>query len=160
MTLSRVACLGALIAIEAFGCRAKIVPNGPLVDAADVIVRAEAVDAPLRSGVVEGVVRFRVLETIRGAVSGALVLPGALDPHDDFNDRETAERGVRPNGRRGDCFASSYRLGAQYLLLLKKSKSGELDVRWAPLAPVNEQLHSDHDPWLLWVRQRSKRSGK
>jgi hypothetical protein len=29
-------------------------------------------------------------------------------------------------------------------------------VNWYALAPVNEQLHSDVDPWLLWVREQTQ----
>ena len=44
--------------------------------------------------------------------------------------------------------ANSYRRGGQFVLFLKKTKAGELTVNWYALAPVNEQLHSDDDPWL------------
>jgi hypothetical protein len=62
---------------------------------------------------------------------------------------------VRPGGRRGSCFANSYRRDAQYLLFLKKPNRGDLTVNWAALAPVNEQLRSAEDPWLIWVRQQA-----
>jgi len=51
-------------------------------------------------------------------------------------------------------FANSYRSGGEFLLLLKKRQSGELTLNWYVLGPVNEQLHSTNDPWLLWVREQ------
>jgi hypothetical protein len=39
-------------------------------------------------------------------------------------------------------------------LLLKNNRDGELTVYWYALGPVNEQLHSLDDPWLLWVRKQ------
>src|SRR6266403_4197148 len=46
--------------------------------------------------------------------------------------------------------------GGQFLLMLKKRGDGEFTADWYPLAPVNEQLHSVNDPWLLWVRKQAK----
>jgi len=57
-------------------------------------------------------------------------------------------------------FAGSYRAGAEYLLFLKKNNHGELTVYWAPLAPVNEELHSSQDPWLIWVREQAQKLQK
>jgi hypothetical protein len=42
-------------------------------------------------------------------------------------------------------------------LMLKKKQSGGYTVNWYALAPVNEQLHSINDPWLLWVREQAKK---
>jgi hypothetical protein len=47
-------------------------------------------------------------------------LRGALVETDDFNDLQVPYKFVRPDGRSGSCFATSYREGAQYLLMLKK----------------------------------------
>jgi len=85
-----------------------------------------------------------------------LILPGYLVDRDDFNDRPAPYTFVRPGGRAGSCFANPYRSGAQFLLFLKKTIAGELTVNWYALAPVNEQLHSDDDPWPLWVRERAQ----
>lgn len=38
--------------------------------------------------------------------------------------------------------------------MLKRGEAGEYTVNWYALGPVNEQLESASDPWLLWVRQR------
>jgi hypothetical protein len=58
---------------------------------------------------------------------------------------------VRPLGRRGSCFANTYKEGAQFLLFLKK-KGDLYTPNISALGPTNEQLHSDTDAWLLWVR--------
>lgn len=86
-----------------------------------------------------------------------LILPGYLSERDDFKDRAVPYDFVRPGGRAGICFAGNYRTGAQFLLVLKKDSSGELTVNWYGLGPVNEQLHSDDDPWLLWIRDEVTR---
>ncbi len=80
-----------------------------------------------------------------------------LSDRDDFNDHVPPYRFVRPNGRHGSCYANTYRLGAQFLLILKKKASGEFTVNWSGLGPVNAQLHSSSDPWLLWVREQAKK---
>jgi hypothetical protein len=144
-----------------------------VVKGADVIVRATAVEYAVppsvnfvRPGVEtrsrRGTIRFDTTETIRGPVAKELILPGELVDHDDFNEKPAPYNIVRPDGRRGSCYASTYRKEAQYLLLLAKNQAGELTIEWFPLAPVNEQLHpvneqlhSDTDPWLLWVRKQA-----
>ena len=66
---------------------------------------------------------------------------------------------MRLNGRHGSCFANTYKQGAEFLLFLKKSS----EVKWpkvttdytvdiAALAPVNEQLHSENDPWIFYIK--------
>ena len=82
-------------------------------------------------------------------------MPGYLVDTDDFNDQKPPYSFVRPNGRHGSCYANSYKTGAQFLLMLKKSKDGNLTVNWYPLGPVNEQLHSESDEWLDWVREKA-----
>jgi hypothetical protein len=89
-------------------------------------------------------------------VKAELILPGYLMDRDDFNDHEAPYSFVRPNGRSGSCFANSYRSGAEFLLMLRKRPSGDYTVNWYALGPVNEQLRSESDPWLLWVREQAK----
>jgi hypothetical protein len=137
-----------------------------MVDEADAIVRATAVEYATppgnpnirTTGVPDSKVRFKVLDTIRGPLIKDLTLPGYLVDKDDFNDRQPPYTFVRPGGRAGSCFANSYRSGAQFLLFLKKAKSGEFTVNWYALGPVNEQLHSADDPWPLWVREQAHKS--
>ena len=130
-----------------------------VADGADVIVRATATEYALvprgdsrTSGEPDSRVRFEVEEVLRGP-SDLLVfeLNGYLGNADDFNDHAPPYTFVRPGGRAGSCFANTYRRGAQFLLFLKKRAEG-YTVNWNALAPVNEQLHSETDPWLFWVR--------
>jgi hypothetical protein len=93
-----------------------------------------------------------VVEVLKGRTpSQELILEGYLSDRDDFNDRPVPYDFVRPEGRHGDCFASSYRGGAEHLLLLRIFK-GEARARWGPLAPTNEQVTGADDPWVNWVR--------
>jgi hypothetical protein len=104
----------------------------------------------------DSTVRFKVLEVIRGEMPGDhFDLRGALVDTDDFNDQKSPYKFVRPDGRKGSCYATSYRTGAQFLLMLKSTQRS-FTVEWYALGPVNEQLHSTDDPWLLWVRAQSR----
>jgi len=157
-----------LSATFAFPCqRADPVSSVDMVRQADLILRVMAVEyaiAPRNlnertTGEPDSRIRFKVLEVIRGGERSELIFPGYLSETDDFNDHPSPYNAVRPTGRHGSCFANSYRLGAQFLLLLKKLPSGERAVNWYALGPTNEQLHSSSDPWLLWVREQvQKRS--
>jgi len=127
-------------------------------------VRAESYLAPnpanvYQDGVPKDFVRFTVLEDLRrSARRDQLVLPGFLINADDFNDQPVPYTFARPNGRERNCFADTYRRGAQYLLLIK-SNFGMYEIRWAPLQPVNEQLRWENDPWVVYVRQRVSELG-
>lgn len=136
------------------------VSNIKLVRDAIAIVRAKAMDYTkpppanfYTTGVPDSLIRFKIVETLRGSQRSDINIAGYLDDSDDFNDHLAPYKFVRPGGRSGSCFASSYRKGAEFLLFLGKDHRGGLSVYWYALAPVNEQLHSDQDPWLLWVRQ-------
>jgi len=122
---------------------------------AEVIVVARAVeylseprpasgDGPPR----RGSIAFDVVRSLKGrSVPTRLVLPGTLTDSDDYNPEPLPYQIVRPEGRRGWCFAETYRRAALFLLLLK-SAEGEYTVEWDPLAPNNEQLHGLDDPWI------------
>jgi hypothetical protein len=165
LTKNAVCILFAIVfATEVYACSISgKISNIRLVGDADAIVRAKAVEyasAPSdpnmwTTGVPDSRIRFKVLETIRGEVNSEVILPGYLVNRDDFNDHSVPYEFVRPGGRAGSC-ANSYRSGGQFLLFLKKTKSGDLTVNWYALAPVNEQLHSEEDAWLVWVRQHAK----
>ena len=170
-TMTRVVCLTlgmALHSTNAFCCSVtSIMSNVEMVKAADMIVRARAVEyahpssSPFiaTTGVPDSTVRFKVMETLSGQNIQEVVLPGYLVSLDDFNDKPAPYTFVRPGGRAGSCYANSYRRDAQYLLFLKKLASGDYTVNWAPLAPVNEQLRSaEDDPWPIWVRQQAKKT--
>ena len=156
----------ALLTPGAHACSVSgILSNVDLVKDADAVVRARAVGyakppgdpGVWTTGVPDSKVRFQVIETVRGQAVAEVVLPGYLVATDDFNDKPSPYTFVRPGGRSGSCFANSYRTDAQYLLFLKKTKAGDLTVNWAALAPVNEQLHSADDPWLVWVREQAEK---
>ena len=131
-----------------------------LAQSADAVVRAVAVESlPHPAAVVDEMtefdresVRFRVEEVLVGDTSlSEVVLPGRVVSGDDWNDHAPPYRFVRPDGRRGSCFASQYRRGGLYLLFLEDTESG-LGLLRKPLAPVNEQLRGEQDPWLLYVK--------
>ncbi len=99
---------------------------------ADVIVRATADEYVVRAGGERfrqgfqlGTIRFTVQETLKGSVpSGVVILPGVLNERDDFNDHDPPYRFIRPEGRRGDCVATAYRRGADFLLFLQARDGG------------------------------------
>jgi len=121
------------------------------------IVRATAVGA----GESEGGVRFHVLEVLRGeGVPEDFDLRGSLTDKDDFNDqKQVPYSGVRPEGLKGDCYATTYRTGGQFLLFLRGA-NGRFNANWYPLGPTNEQLRSEQDPWLLWTREQEQKKAK
>lgn len=130
------------------------------VDSADVIVRAKAVALDSVAATYRDStrwwpgVRFEITELLRGPRPARLVLSGVVVDVDDFNELPVPYQMVRRAGQRGECYASDYRLGAEYLLLLKDGRYFGLNTRWAPLAPLNEQVRGVEDAWLHWVRGR------
>lgn len=138
-----------------------------LLALSDVIVRVVAEDyarSPENpdvrtTGEPDSRVRFRILEILKGVETAReVVLPGYLVDVDDFNDRPAPYNFVRSNGRSGSCFANSYRRNGQFLLMLKRLDAGGYTVNWDALAPVNEQLRSENDHWLAWVRRELART--
>jgi hypothetical protein len=130
---------------------------------AEWIVRATAVDYAQRpsdpaiytTGLPDSIVRFRVEEVLKGAGAPTeLTIPGYLSEADDFNDRPAPYHFVRPGGRSGSCFANAYRRGASFLLMLKRDSGGRYTPYWGALQPVNEQLRSETDDWITWVRNQ------
>ena len=130
---------------------------------AERIVRATAVEYVRRpsnpgiytTGQPDSMVSFRVDEVLKGTgVPKALAISGYLSEADDFNDHPAPYHFVRPNGRGGSCFANTYRRGAPHLLMLRKDSSGDYTPYWAALDPVNEQLRSENDDWITWVRNQ------
>jgi hypothetical protein len=139
-----------------------------VVSGAEAIVRAAAVEyaQPPKdptiwtTGEPDSRVRFRTIEVVKGrGVPAEFVLPGYVVDRDDFNDVKVPYTFVRPGGRDGSCFANAYRQGAEFLLMLKKRADGAYTVNWYALGPVNEQLRSAEDPWLLWVREQARKTG-
>jgi hypothetical protein len=169
-TLARVVLFAAVLAVAApaFPCSLVGTPRPDpfpspfmLVARIELIVRVRAgqyVTPPpgnvRTTGVPDSRVRFEILETLKGQADGTeLILPGYLSDRDDYNDGSVPYTFVRENGRSGSCFANTYKQGAQFLLFLGRSQDGWTEHTGA-LAPVNEQLRDENDPWLLWVRAR------
>lgn len=149
---------GAAIACDRVG------PPSPeeMVAQADLIVRASAYrygvspDGDKRvNAAPQSTVRFQVESIVKGRrAPEEIELPGYLGGTDDFNDGAVPYKWVRPGGRGGSCFASTYKSGADYLLVLKLQHGG-YTVNWYALGPTNEQLHGPDDPWLVWVRDHA-----
>jgi hypothetical protein len=129
---------------------------GERVDSAPRIVRAVAVSADSHAHTVT----FHALEWLKGRPTSAdsVTLPGVVGLVDDFNRRPVPYQFVRSAGTHGNCFANEYRIGGEYLLLLRDTPRGTLFLYPWPLGPVNEQLRGDDDPWLVWVRERVRRT--
>jgi hypothetical protein len=101
-----------------------------------------------------------VEEILKGeGIAESLMLNGYLSNQDDFNENTVPYKLVRPGGRAGSCYANTYKQGAQFLLFLKKTEKGYTS-NISALGPTNEQLHSETDPWLLWVKVRLNPCGK
>jgi hypothetical protein len=103
-----------------------------------------------------GHVRFEIAETLVGQVrakQSPLMIRGSFSARDDFNDTPVPENWVRGQGRGGDCFASTYRRDATYLLMLKTASAGRLTPYWVALGRVNDQVRPEGDPWVSWVRR-------
>jgi hypothetical protein len=117
----------------------------------------------------ESLVFFRVEQVIKGTDAPAtLTLSGYLSKRNDFNELPVPYHSGRNGGRSGGCVANNYKVGEQYLLVLKREKekfttdfyspgaaNGPQQVGytadWYALGPTSEQLSSADDPWLRWV---------
>lgn len=148
----------------AFACFASPSPPESLVRDADSIVYVRALEAVVAAGgdpattpASESLVRFTVIEVLKGASVVGLSVPGRMAERPDFNDGPVPYGMVRPGGH-GGCFARVYQAGGEYLLFLRK-RGTQLTPYWAPLSATNEQLHGPHDPWLRWVRGELMKAG-
>jgi hypothetical protein len=102
-------------------------------------------------------VRFKAIELIRQDTTlDEFVVYGDLENIDDYNSRPVPYQLVRSGGQHGNCRATQYRVGAEYLFLLKHV-DGTLTPYWQGLAPMNEQLRGPADPWLAWVKARVRK---
>jgi hypothetical protein len=136
-----------------------------LVRDAEVIVRARALRAgegehavvPSKAGwfSVRQSIEFDVLEVIKApegwVAPSPLYLAGKLTEVDDFNRGSVPYTFVRPAGAKGSCFATEYRRGGEFLLLLRPAGEGWYTPYWALLSPTNEQVRGEGDPWVRWV---------
>ena len=93
-----------------------------------------------------------VVEVVKGEFkSKTVIVHGQTVRYDGPNDGTVPYDFVRPGGRHGNCYASDYKAGGQFLLFLRGG-----DVHWSPLAPTNEEVSGPKDPWVVWVRDRLK----
>lgn len=136
-----------------------------LIPDAQLVVRARALRygegqhylvPPDATGLGEArAIEFEVLEVLRPDVGREpprrLYIGGHLTDSDDFNPGPVPYVHVRREGQRGSCSASAYRTGGEFLLLLRRTKSGYYTPYWAILAPVNEQVRGADDPWVHWI---------
>lgn len=126
-----------------------------LVRRAEVVVRARAGEYRRSAEVREFPpyeIRFQVLEVLHGSdVPADLWMHAGPVEHDDFNDHAVPYLSVRPDGRMGGCYAYFYRVGGEFLLLLRRDGRGLLTPYWAG-GPTNEQVRGASDPWVVWVR--------
>ena len=116
-------------------CTAMLKPVVQVIRESQTIVRALVVGPGIT---------LRVLEVIKGAYDRPFVtVPGQI--------RDYASDPARrpPYEQIGDCFARSYKDGAQYLLLLRGGTP-----YWAPLSPTNEEVAGPDDPWVVWVKRQ------
>lgn len=144
---------------EAFPCNVISVARTTTLDyvrMADAIVhvRAQALgQGPHEydsTGAPTGRIVFEIVNVLQGTGIGAsLTLPGFLLLEDNYNPGPVPYSSSRAWGT---CYADGYRLDAEFLLLLQRGDSGDYTARWAPLAPLNEQIRGKDDSWLRWVR--------
>ena len=137
--------------------------------AADAILRATPIRyegdpdlSIMTTGVPKTKVIFRVEEVLSGKLDGVkdeLSLNGYLAETDDYNETEVPYHFVRPGGRKGSCFANTYRKGASFLLFVEQTKEG-LTTNISAIGSTNEQLRGPDDPWLRWVREEIDRRRK
>jgi len=113
-----------------------------------LVVARDFAQSPAVGRHTAGTVRFSISETLKGAERKELRIPGFFTDADDPNDHPVPYEFVRPEGRHGNCYAEAYREGRMYLFFVKGGTP-----YWSPLAPVNEQVTSESDSWVEWVRQ-------
>ena len=143
----------------------RVPPPRELIEKADVIVRATAdsydktPEGGVPTGVYERTVKFKIIETLKGELAEPLLTYGYLTDEDDYNDHPVPYTFIRPDGRAGNCFARTYKKGADFLLFLKKGKD-KLTPYWSALAPINEQIRPTDDKWLHWVKKQLQATRK
>lgn len=173
MTRSVLAIAMLAFAAPAWPCTvsaSRRVPSDRLVRDAEVIARVRAEGFSPTPGRKEGIVvtrtqvRFAVIEMLEGRLlSSTLEFNGRLTERDDLNRGSVPYTTNRPGGHAG-CIAVNYRVGAEYLFLLRRPDHpayGPLDQLtpyWTPLSPTNEQLFDGvRDPWFVWVSREVRK---
>jgi hypothetical protein len=157
--------LGSVYSLE--GCSRGSAYKMSELFSADFIVRVTAIKAtkditlsnvePSNSSIPNSTIEFKVEEVIWGLdVPSSFGLRGFLTQTDDFNDVPVPYKFIRGDGRRGRCFATSYKEGAQFLLFVRKDSVYDpragFTTNISALGPNNEQLRGADDPWIKWVK--------
>ena len=153
-------CLTALLFLAAspsIACQVrKVDAPDALILRADAIYRANANEyvAPININNLakSALVTFTILETIKGPLKKSIQFPGVVTELNDKNDMPVPYNFVRPAGRSGHCFATSYKIGQEYLLFIKGGTP-----YWSRLAPTNEEVAGKTDAWVVWARQNTAR---
>jgi hypothetical protein len=143
--------LGATL--PAVACTALLRPIEQILRESEAIVRAQVVAAEPGRGADAGRVTLRVQEVVKGEHPGLWVtVAGRLADYRAPSGRTPPYAEIDCVGRTpgcASCFARSYAMGRQYLLLLKGGTP-----YWAPLSPTNEEVSGPGDPWITWVRRK------
>jgi len=146
-------------------CTAVLKPVDQVIQEADVILLARAMEPEPWMRTSGGMVVLRALEVLKGSYDRPFVsVIGQIGDYRTDPARRPPYEQIDCTGRVpgcGSCFAQRYKDGAHYLLLLKDGTP-----YWAPLSPTNEEVSGPSAPWVEWVRQhlgkppvRRKRSG-
>ena len=131
----------------------RIPPATELVDQSELIL---VVRIPEERYASSTNIEASVVSTLKGTYTNATFsVMGYTTQYDGPNDRPVPYDFVRPGGRHGDCFATDYKMGGYFLLLIRKDTP-----YWAALAPVNEEVTGTDDPWVIWVKTRLDKTEK
>jgi hypothetical protein len=123
--------------------------------AAEITADAEVillVRAPAATITNVSAIEMTVVEVVKGSFNGKTIrVEGQTARYEGPNDGAPPYDFVRVGGRHGNCFASDYKAGGQFLLFIRGG-----NVHWSPLAATNEEVSGPKDPWVVWVRDRVK----
>ena len=141
---------GACALSSALACSVPHVATAAeITAAADVILLVRVPDVTITN---ISSIEMIVVEVVKGEFkSKTVIVHGQTVRYDGPNDGTVPYDFVRPGGLHGDCYASDYKAGGQFLLFLRGG-----DVHWSPLAATNEEVSGPKDHWVVWVRDRLK----
>ena len=137
-------------------CEAEVsVDHNKLLASADVIVigtAPETVASPSsQTNAVVTSLAFKVAEVLKGQnIPSVLEIEGALSDNDHYNSSDAP--GEQPD-HKGPCYVKQYKKGGNFLFILR-NVNGKLTPYWTPGAQTNEQIRSEQDAWLEWVKNR------
>jgi hypothetical protein len=101
-----------------------------------------------------GLVRFRVDEVVKGKWTERTIdVEGKVVDPDDYNEAAVPYTTARKA-------AGEFVTGRPYLLILHDTGTQFITSWPSSIAPTNEQLHDENDPWMTWVRDRVKQESR